>query len=253
MIRQKRYDKILGILNEQNAVSIDEFCDRLAVSKATIRRDLIYLDEQKLLKRTHGGATSLVKSAIDDVPISLRHHMYKSEKERIAQAALRLIEDGKAIYVGTGTTMRELASRLGAFSRLTILTNDIGVAYEISQNTSHSLIVSGGKLEPTTATLVGAFAESTLRDLKVDIAFMSADAVGPDGFMDLNIDDAAIKRMMIRNAQRSVMLCDQSKFGASSFMTICPLSDISLTLTNGELDPDLEKQLLDQKIQLKSV
>lgn len=253
MIKQKRYDKILGILSEQNAVSIDEFCERLGVSKATIRRDLIYLDEQKLLRRTHGGAVSLVKSALEDVPISLRHHMFKTEKERIAQAALSLIADGRALYLGSGTTMRELASRLDIFSRLTIVTNDIGVAYEISQKTSHELIVSGGKLEPSTATLTGPFAAEALRDLHVDMAFMSAEAVTPQGFMDLNIEEAALKRVMIQNAQRTIMLCDQSKFGAEAFMTICPLSTAALTITNGEVNPKLEKMLVEAGIQLRSV
>lgn len=253
MIKQKRYDKILGILEEQNAASIDEFCERLEVSKATIRRDLIFLDEQKLLRRTHGGAVSLVKSVLEDVPISLRHHLYKTEKERIAQAALGLIEDGRAIYIGTGTTMRELATRLDTFSRLTVITNDIGVAYEISQKTSHELIVSGGKLETATATLGGPLAANALTTLHVDIAFMSAEAVTPDGFMDLSIEEAAIKRLMIANARRTVMLCDQSKFGAEAFVAVCPLSAAALTITNGEMNPKLEKKLLDAGIHLRSV
>lgn len=252
MIKQKRFEKILNILADQNAVSIDEFCDQLGVSKATIRRDLIYLDEQNLLKRTHGGAVSLVKPAIEDVPISLRHRMHRSEKTRIAQAAMEQIRDGSTIYIGTGSTMRELASQLTAFSHLTVLTNDIGVAYEISQNTRHGLLVSGGTLKPSTATLVGMFAEKTLENLRVDVAFLSADAVSPAGFIDLNTEEVAVKRMMIRNARKSIMLCDQSKFGADGFITICPLSGVSLTITNDELDPELEKLLLDQGIVLQN-
>lgn len=253
MIKQKRYEKILEIINDHHAVSIDEFCEMLDVSKATVRRDLIYLDEQKLLKRTHGGAVSLVKPSIEDVPISLRHRMYKSEKERIAQAALELIRDGMTVYVGTGTTMRELASQLSVYSKLTILTNDVGVAYEISQNTSNGLILSGGQLKPSSATLVGPFAHSTLKDLTVDIAFMSADAVTPLGFMDLDIDEVSIKRLMLQNARKCVMLCDQSKFDGEAFMIICPLSDVELTLTNDDLDPDKEKILQEAGLVLQNV
>ena len=253
MIKQKRYERIMDIINEHHAVSIEEFCSRLDVSKATIRRDLIYLDEQKLIKRTHGGAVSLVKPAIEDVPISLRHRMYKTEKERIAKAALELIEDGMTLYIGTGSTMRELAAKLSAFSMLTVLTNDIGVAYEVSQNTGNGLIVSGGQLTRSTATLSGCFAENTLRDLAVDVAFMSCDAVTPGGYMDLNVDEVAIKRMMIRNARRRIMLCDQSKFVGEAFMRICPLSDIELTITNDELQPEKEKELRDRGITIMSV
>ncbi len=254
MIKQKRYEKILEIVEEMHVVSIEDFCDRLGVSKATVRRDLIYLDENKQLKRTHGGAISLVKPAIEDVPISLRHRMCKPEKERIAQAALDMIRDGSTIYIGVGTTMRELASRLDAFSKLTVLTNDIGVAYEISQRTTNDLIVAGGMLKKTTASLVGSFAENTLRDLYVEIAFMSADSVKPKtGFMDYSIDEVAIKRLMIQNSRKCVMLCDQSKFRNNAFMSICPLSGVDLTITDGELEPEVEQQLIDEGMVLRTV
>lgn len=254
MIKQKRYEKILEIVEEMHVVSIDDFCSKLGVSKATIRRDLIYLDENNQLKRTHGGALSLVKPAIEDVPISLRHRMCKPEKERIAQAALEMIRDGSTIYIGVGTTMRELASRLDAFTKLTVLTNDIGVAYEISQRTSNDLILAGGILKKTTASLVGSFTENTLRDLFVETAFMSADSVKPKaGFMDYSIDEVAIKRLMMNNARKCVMLCDQSKFHNNAFMSICPLSRVDLTITDGELEPELESKLLNEGMTLRMV
>jgi len=254
LIKQKRYEKIIDLVNEMHVVSIDDFCSRLGVSKATVRRDLIYLDESKLLKRTHGGAVSLVKPAIEDVPITMRHRMFKAEKEQIAQAALEMIRDGITIYVGAGTTTRELASRLDAFSHLTVLTNDIGVAYEISQHTSNDLILAGGVLKKSTATLIGSFTENILRDLFVEVAFMSADSIKPQaGFMDYNTDEVGIKRLMIANSRKSVMLCDQSKFQNNAFMSICPLSSIDLTITNGGLDPTLEQRLLDEGMTLRIV
>lgn len=253
MIKQKRYERILDIINADHAVSIDEFCDRLGVSKATVRRDLIFMDEQKLLKRTHGGAVSLVKPAIEDVPISLRHQMYQPEKARIVQAALPLLQEGSTVYIGSGSTMQELASKLDAFSQLTVVTNDIGVAHRVSQNTQNRLIMSGGMLKLSTATLVGTLAESTLQDLQVHTAFLSADSVVTEGFMDSNTEEVAIKRMMLRRASRRIMLCDQSKFHQRAFMTICPLSDVDLTLTNGTLDPRIEQRLLDAGLTLQSV
>ena len=254
MIKQKRYEKILEIVNELRVVSIDDFCAKLGVSKATVRRDLIYLDDNNLLKRTHGGAVSMVKPALEDVPISLRHRMFKEEKERIAQAALDLIRDGSTIYIGAGTTMRELAMRLDAFSKLTVLTNDIGVAYEVSQRTSNDLILAGGVLKKPTASLVGSFTENILRDLFVELAFMSSDSIKPKtGFMDYNIDEVAIKRLMLANARKTVMLCDQSKFQNNAFMSICPVSSVGLTITNGLLDPELEKSLIDEGMNLRIV
>jgi len=254
MIKQKRYEKILEIVNDARVVSIEEFCNILNVSKATVRRDLIYLDENKQLKRTHGGAVSLIKPAIADVPIFLRHRRFKPEKERIARAALEMIQDGQTIYIGTGTTMRELAILLDAFSKLTVLTSDIGVAYEISQRTSNDLIVAGGMLKKSTASLIGSFTENMLRDLFVETAFISADSVKPKlGFMDYNVDQVAIKRLMIANSRKSVMLCDQSKLHSNAFMSIAPLSAVDLTVINGEIDPELEQSLLDDGMTLHIV
>ena len=254
MIKQKRYERILEIVNDMRVVSIDDFCEKLGVSKATVRRDLIYMDEAKMLKRTHGGAVSMVKPALEDVPISMRQRMFKEEKERIAQAAAAMIQDGTTIFIGSGTTLRELAMRLVDFRKLTVLTNDIGVAYDISQRTTNDLIVTGGMLKQSTATLAGSFAESIVRDLHVEMAFLSADSVKPRaGFMDNNIGEVAIKRLMIENSGKSVMLCDQSKFTSSAFMSICPLSGVDLTITNGEMDPEMEQQLLDDGMVLQLV
>lgn len=253
LIKQKRYERILHIIEEQHAVSIEDICDQLGVSKATVRRDLIYLDEQKLLKRTHGGAVSFVKPAIENVPLALRHQRNTSEKARIAHACLQQIQDGSTLYIGSGSTMRELSSQLHCFSKLTILTNDIGVANEISQNTTNHLIVSGGMLKQSTATLVGTLAENSLKDLRVHTAVLSADSISAEGFMDLNTEEVAIKRMMIKQSDRSIMLCDQSKFGQKAFMTICPLTDIDLAITNDELEPEYERALVDAGLVLQSV
>ena len=252
MIKQRRYEIILELVDKMRIVPIDDFCEKLGVSRATVRRDLIYMDEAKMLKRTHGGAVSLVRQAMEDVPVSMRQRMFKEEKGRIADAAAEMIQDGTTIFIGSGTTLRELALRLVEFRKLTVLTNDIDVAYDISQRTSNDLIVTGGMLKQSTATLVGSFTEGILRDLHVETAFLSADSAKPKtGFMDKNINEVMIKRLMIKNAAKSVMLCDQSKFSSSAFATICPFSGVDLTITNGEMDPKLEHELQEEGMALR--
>jgi DeoR/GlpR family transcriptional regulator of sugar metabolism len=253
-MKPKRYEQILRIVDAQRVVSIEEFCDKLGVSKATIRRDLIYLDEKQQLKRTHGGAVSLVRPATDDVPIALRHRIHKEAKEQIALAALTLIREGSTLFIGSGTTLQGLAARLNSFSKLTIVTNDVGVAYEIAHRTENSLIVTGGLLRPSTATLCGSLTEQMLRDMHVDTAFLSSDSAQPGmGFMDVNVDEVAIKRSMIAGSRRSVMLMDHSKFRMGAFVSICPLSAVDHTITNADIDPDMEQALLADGMKLHKV
>lgn len=105
-----------------------------------------------------------------------------------------------------------MASKLGTFHHLTVLTNDIDVAHEIAL-TDNSLIVAGGQLKPHSRTLYGFFAELTLRELNVDTAFMIVDAVDLDnGFMDYSVDEVSLKRLVIQNAKHCIMLCDAANF-----------------------------------------
>lgn len=252
MIRQKRYEALLQVLADRPAVSIEEISARLDVSRATVRRDLMYLEQNGQLRRTRGGAEPMVKPAIEEVPIAIRNALYRREKERIAAVAVEFIRNGCTIYIGAGSTARELACRLGVFSKLTVVTNDIGVAYEISQQPENDLIVTGGALRKGSASLTGGFSEDMLRSFYVDTAFMSADAVKVGaGFMDNNVDEVALKRSMLRNAKRRVMLVDRSKFQQEAFMSICPLSGVDLAITDGSLDMDLEHALLEDGLILR--
>lgn len=239
MLKPERFDKIVRMVSDRGIVTVDELCEELDVSKATIRRDLLELDEAKMLARAHGGATSVSKSMTEEVPINLRSHMRRVEKERIAAAAVDFIKEGETIYIGAGTTAFALSQHLNDFRRLTIVTNDTEVASVVAK-TSNSLIVTGGELKKSSFTLLGLFAESVLSELHVDKAFMAVDAVDlENGFMDFGIDEVNVKRIVIKNSKKTIIMCDSSKFKVSAFISICPLSGADVVITNTDLDPML--------------
>ena len=250
MLKVERYMKILNILDERGAVTITELCGTLHTSRATVRRDLVRLDSDKLLERSYGGAIAVVKPAMTDIPPALRQNIQKEEKARIANIAVNYITEGNTIYLGAGTTSRELAALLRKYRHLTVLTNDIAVAMEVS-NTENQLIVAGGVLRKSSMALLGYYTEQILKELHVDIAFISADAVDPDhGFLDFNPDEVMVKRLMIKNAKKPIMLCDHSKFHKSALVKVCSLSDIELLITGYELEPDYRQKLLNCDIQV---
>ena len=143
MLKPERYDKIVQLVNQNGTATVEELSAELGVSKATIRRDLIQLGEDKVILRTHGGAMKYDKTLTGEVPIYLRMHMQKEEKEQVAAEAAKLISEGSTIFICAGTTGRALAGKLTQFHHLTIVTNDIDVAKEISC-TDNSLIVVAG-------------------------------------------------------------------------------------------------------------
>lgn len=114
------------------------------------------MDQEKRILRTHGGAVRYNQPAMEDLPLDVRQQMHQNEKELVAEAAVQLIHEGTTIYIGAGTTGHALASKLGTFHHLTVLTNDIDVAHEIAL-TDNSLIVAGGQLKPHSRTLYGLF------------------------------------------------------------------------------------------------
>lgn len=254
ILRPERYEKIIQLVNEKGIISTGELCDVLNVSKATIRRDVTKLDAENQIKKTHGGAMVLTQPATQELPITLRKFMHKDEKARIAIAALESINDGDTIFINSGTTTFELAANLGVFKNLTVLTNDINIAAEVASNTENALIVAGGGLKKSTATLLGLFTERMLQELHVDKSFISVDAVDLEsGYMDYNTDEITIKRIMIKNSRERIVLCDHSKFENAAFMSVCPLNAVNLTITGKEIDSVIAQKMFDAGIVLKVV
>lgn len=194
------------------------------------------------------------KTTTEDLPISFRKTLQKEEKSRIADAALELIKEGETIYLDAGTTTFALAAKLSVFRHLTILTNDIDIAYEIAHHTENDLIVAGGLLKKSSVTLMGMFTEKMLSELYVDKAFLAADAINIEtGYMDYNTDEIPLKRTMINNSKQHIILCDHSKFQNTAFMSICPISAIDLTITGKEIDPEIVQKMLDAGAAVKLV
>lgn len=250
MIKPERQRIIVDFVNQHGAATVEELARAARVSPATIRRDLTYLNQDRTIFRTHGGAIVYHQSTTEELPIDVRLQMHKAEKELVAMAAVELIQDGSTIYIGAGTTGRALSSKLRRFRNLTVLTNDIDVAREVAL-TENTLIVAGGQMKRNSRTLYGFYAEQMLRELQVDAAFMITDALDvKDGFMDYGVDEINLKRMVIRNAKRCVMLCDSTKFNSSAFVNVCPLSAVDVVVTNAEARAEDTQALRDAGLQV---
>lgn len=238
MLKPERYAKIVQIVNERGSATVEELSGALNTSKATIRRDLLQLEADHAILRTHGGAMKCSHFLTSEIPVYLRINMQKEEKVLVGAAAARLIEEGSTIYISAGTTGRMLASNLHRFQHLTVVTNDIEIAREIAA-TENDLVVIGGSLKGSSSTLYGFFAEQMLQQLHLDIAFMTADAVDiKKGFMDFSTDEIGVKRIALESSARSIMMCDASKFEKPAFMNVCSFSAVYAVITNENTAPD---------------
>jgi len=249
MLTDERRTQILKRLNESRYVQVSELADEFDVTTVTIRRDLDEMESDGLCIRKRGGAIRVNPGVTLEMPYNIKRHEMVGEKERIAQQALNLIEDGDTIILDSGSTTYSLALLLNTRTRLTVVTNDLKIALKLSENPQIQLICTGGNARTSVYSLEGSIAESFIKDIKVDKTFLGADAIHPDGVIsNVNMEEVAIKRAMIKSADLNFLLADSSKFEKSGFFKVCELSDVDFLITDDGLSKNASEMIKSHKI-----
>ena len=236
MHKSARLSAILEQLATGNAVDVGGLAKELAASPATIRRDLATLERQRLLERTHGGAVAHAVSY--ELPLRYKGVRFAEEKRRIAAAAADRVTEGMAVGLTGGTTATEVARALAGRPRLTIVTNALNIAFELGVRPNIKLIVTGGLARSQTYELSGPIAEASLAGLTLDVAFIGVDGVDAKAGCTTHEEvEAHTNQVMIRHAQRAVLVADSSKIGQVTFARICPVQDVDELITDQGADP----------------
>jgi DeoR/GlpR family transcriptional regulator of sugar metabolism len=254
MLQVERWQAILKLLDEQNNVTVAQLCEALSVSDMTIRRDLREMDSEGLLRRVHGGAVKVTRHSYEP-PFALRQNEMRDVKQRIGRKAAELIKDGDSISLDVGTTTLAVACSLHGRHDLTVLTASLPIAYEISNRyaleSDIRLIVTGGVVRRYEHSMVGYFAERLYEGIHIDKAFIGVGGLNlTHGLTEFNLEDAAVKRAMLANADQVIVVADSSKFNRRAFATFAPLSEIDVVVTDHRTDPALVTSLQDMGIEV---
>ena len=241
MTKQSRLGALLQILAERGTLEVDAAAARLGVSAATIRRDLDMLAEQQLLTRTHGGAVA-TGSAFD---LPLRHRRddtAAAAKRRIARAAVAMIPRGAIVGLNGGTTTTEVARAIirqrdfGArdpWPALTVVTNAINIATELTVHEQFKIVVSGGVARPNSYELTGPFASAVFDEVLLDIAFIGVEGLDPErGAAARHEDEAVVNRHLVERSKRVIVVATHDKFGRSALARICRADQIDVLITD---------------------
>jgi DeoR family transcriptional regulator of aga operon len=232
-----RLSAILEELSRNGSVSVASLADRLDVSLATVRRDLQLLEEQRLVSRVHGGAVA--RGVLYELPLRYKAARHQDEKRRIAEAAARLVADGATVGLTGGTTTTEVARMLAERAGLTVVTNALNIASELAVRANLKLLVPGGVARPESYELVGPIAEATLAGLNLDLVFLGVDGIDADSGCTTHHEvEAFTNQVLMRRAQRVVVVADGSKLGHVAFARICAIDEIDGLITDAEADPD---------------
>lgn len=252
MLVQERYDKIVQLVNERGSIRVTELSELCQVTEETIRRDLDRLEQAGRLRRSHGGAVS-VKDQQPEIPYFEREITQADEKRRIAEQAVKMIQPKDRILLDASSTAWYMAASMPDIP-LTVLTNSIKVAMELSSKEKIEVISTGGILASRSLSYVGPLAERSLDAYHVDKAFFSCKGVHLErGISESNELQARIKHKMVGMADQVILLADSSKFGVQAFTHVADLSDVDSIITDGRISPELLSQLKEKQIIITTV
>ena len=240
MLAQDRHTKILEILNKDKSVKVSTLIKLFDVSIETVRRDLEYLEKEGYLKRVHGGAV-LEEVNGKELHFTERETKCIDEKKQIAEIACKYIKEGQSIAMDVSTTNHEIAKAIkNKFNKLTIITNSLLIAMELSDKEKYNIILTGGLLKQEELCLVGNLAENFLNDFHIDTAFISVSGISVDGELtDFGFEEIHVKKKMIERAQQVIVAADSSKFCVVSLLKVANFNDIDMIITDSKLNKNI--------------
>ena len=234
---EQRAELILQELLRNGEVAVDVLAKQLKVSEATIRRDLSELERQGLLLRSHGGAMPVAPMLYEPFrhlsSFQEQEEKCAAEKRRIGLLAASLIADGEIIAIGAGTTTTQIARSIRHRKGITVLTNALNVAMELSHLADIKVCMTGGNLSGDWFALVGDVAQRNVGEMFVDKVFIGVDGVHAEHGLTTNYpDQAAIHRAMMRQARQRIIVADHRKIGIVGASVIWPASDFHVLVTD---------------------
>ncbi|MCX7523100.1 DeoR/GlpR family DNA-binding transcription regulator [Microbacterium sp. STN6] len=235
--RSKRLVQILDLIAERGSIGLTELSETLAISAATARRDLTELADQKLILRTHGGASMLDHGR--EIPVALRDSRFSDAKRAIARAMVeRLPAQRHVVALGGGTTTASVARALANHADIAVVTNSLTIADLLAGYAGVRVVMTGGFLRPQSLELVGALAESTFNSVNVGTAIVGADGISATaGITTHDETEARTNHAMVAKAQRAVVVADGSKIGAVALARLADIDEVAMIITDDTADP----------------
>ena len=241
-MKVERRRQIADLIAQQRTVSNTELMERFDISIETVRRDLDYLEQQGVLRKVYGGA--VVNISLNSEPeYASRARTNFREKNAIAKEAVKLIHPGDTVYLGVGTTVQAMVQYMKNLGPITVFTNAMRTAVELSEIPGCTVILPGGQVRAQELTLSGFPAEDNLLHFNVDKAFVGIGGITEEGITDFHIGEACLHRQLVLNARQSVALADSTKLGVRAMNNVCTLDQIDIVITDSNAHKQSVKAL----------
>ena len=249
----ERQKQILSLLTRQGRLRVAEIMKQFSISEATTRRDLESLASQGKAQRVHGGVIA-VEQAPPELPILEREGEQPDEKIRIGRAVANLIADNEAIFLGSGTTVLEVARNLRVRKNLTVITNSLPVLNMLVGIKEITVISLGGMLRESELSFIGHIAEQALAEIRVDKVIMGTRGVSLEhGLTNDYLQETLTDRAILKIGREVVIVADQTKVNRVSTVLLAPLKSIHTFVTDSRVDRKFVQALKRKGIQVVTV
>ncbi len=231
MTLNQRQHLILKQVQRQGFVAIDDLAESFSVTPQTIRRDVNELCDQGLLRRYHGGAG--LPSSVENVAYTARQILHLEEKRRIAKLVAAHIPDQASLFINLGTTTEEVAKHLRDHSGLRIITNNLNVAAQLSDNPSFEVIIAGGVVRSRDRGVTGEATIDFIQQFKVDFGIIGISGIDQDGtLLDFDYREVRVSQAIMACARKVLLVADSSKFGRNALVRLGHLSQVDTLFTD---------------------
>jgi len=246
LLVEERRRLIVDFVEQHGRATVEELATQFGTSTVTIRGDLEALARIAAIARSHGGALPVGTPVSGDTPLNIKETRWHAQKLRIGAAAAKLIKDGETIILDSGSTTVEIARQLRQlkFESLTVITNALNIALELSGLPHIRVMMLGGLLRQTSYSLVGPDAEQALAKLSADRLFLGVDGLDPVvGVTTPDPLEASLNALMIRVSRETIAVLDASKLGQRSLSVITPVGKLHKVITDTSAPPEMTEAL----------
>jgi DeoR/GlpR family transcriptional regulator of sugar metabolism len=239
---RERQDEIARLIDERGRARVNDLSARFGVSAVTIRKDLLALEGERRVVRTHGGAIA-VRGSSPELAFDIRERLQRDEKSRMGAAAAARVGDGESIVLDASTSALFVARHLKdvkVWHGLTVVTNSIRIASELAGHQGITVLLMGGRVRWEALSVVGPLGDGVFRRVNVQKAFMGAAGFTIEaGLSDAMEEEAQIKRSMVAAARDVYALVDRTKWGRIASATFCHTERLTGVFTDPGAPPEM--------------
>jgi DeoR/GlpR family transcriptional regulator of sugar metabolism len=253
---RERQQQIARLVDENGRARVTDLAGRFGVSAVTIRKDLLVLDGERRVIRTHGGAIASGANR-PELAFDIRERLQREEKSRMGAAVAARVADGESIVLDASTSALYIARHLKArqaWHGLTVVTNSIRIASELAGHPGVTVLMLGGRVRWEALSVVGPLGDGVFRRVNVQKAFLGAAGFTIEaGLSDAMEEEAQIKRSMVAAAREVYAVVDHTKWGRIASATFCRTDRLTGVFTDEEAPPTMVAALRDAGVDVREI